>query len=119
MDIVKTWLLVGAERREFDGVVSRAKAESASVSELNWPGVKFACAVAWRDDRWLLVANGPGPGLVTRALETRRDVDGIVSTGFCGALDPALRIGEIVVSGDIPFSSDRHFTRGRIHTANA
>ena len=40
-------------------------------------------------------------------------MDGIVSTGFCGALDPALGVGDIVVSGDV-VASPRPFVRGEI-----
>jgi len=115
---VKTWLLVAAERREFDGLLNRVRAERGEVARLDWPDVRFACEVKWKEDRWLLAANGPGPVLVKRALSVRREVDGMVSTGFCGALDPALRIGEIVVAGDIPIYSDRPFIQGRIHTSN-
>ena len=124
---MKTWLLVAAERREFEGLLNRFRAESGQGRRLDWPGVRFAWEIEWKEDRWLLVANGPGPALVNQALgtralapvlATRRQLDGIVSTGFCGALDPALRIGEIVVAGDIPIESDRRFVHGRIHTSN-
>jgi adenosylhomocysteine nucleosidase len=50
---------------------------------------------------------------VNEALRERRNVDGIVSTGFCGALDPALCVGDIVVSGD-GVASPRAFVRGEI-----
>jgi len=44
----------------------------------------------------LLVANGPGERLVNRAMEKKVDVSGVINTGFCGALDPALKVGDIV-----------------------
>ncbi len=44
----------------------------------------------------MLLANGPGARLAEKALEIRIEVDGIISTGFCGALDPALHVGDVV-----------------------
>jgi adenosylhomocysteine nucleosidase len=90
----RTWLLVAAERREFDGVLKRF----GKPEKLGWP-VEFGCEVRRNGDRWLLVANGPGVNLVERALNNKVEVDGLVSTGFCGALDPSLRIGDIVLGG--------------------
>jgi adenosylhomocysteine nucleosidase len=84
--------MVAAEAREFAGIVKRTGSPS---------------------NQWILVANGPGPGLVNEALRERRTVDGIVSTGFCGALDPALSVGDIVVSGG-GVMSPRPFVRGEI-----
>src|SRR5271154_1740155 len=102
MGIVEVaWLLVAAETREFAGIVKRIGASNP---------------------RWILAANGPGPKLVAEALDQvlrerkqveQGTVDGIVSTGFCGALDPALKVGDIVVSGD-PVASPRPFVRGEI-----
>lgn len=81
--------MVAAEAREFSGIRKHA------------------------GGRWALVANGPGSRLVTEALRERRNVEGIVSTGFCGALDPALRVGDIVVSGE-PVRSRRRFVQGEL-----
>jgi adenosylhomocysteine nucleosidase len=81
------WLIVAAEMRELSGIRRQAAG------------------------RWEFLANGPGP-LAAQALGEKRNVDGIVSTGFCGALDPMLRIGDIVVSGQV--TSPRPFVRGEI-----
>jgi adenosylhomocysteine nucleosidase len=86
-----TVLVVGAEAREFSGILRRASAK-----KLDWPGAAFSREITWKNDRWLLIANGPGARLVGRALAAKRDVDRILSVGFCGALDPALRVGDIV-----------------------
>jgi adenosylhomocysteine nucleosidase len=94
-----TWLIIAAERRELAGILKR----SGIGKNLGWPGgtgnrsAQFAVELKWKGDRWLLVANGPGTNLVDEALRERMEVNGIVSTGFCGALDPALRIGDIVI----------------------
>ena len=99
---MQTWLVVAAEAREFAGILKRAGAGK----KLDWPGAAFAREIAWRGNRWLLVANGPGARLVTQAIGSRREVDGIMSIGFCGALDPALRVGDIVSGGRI-LTTDR------------
>ncbi len=93
-----TWLMVAAEAREFDGILKQA----GEVRALPWPGAAFSRVTAREKNRWLLIANGPGPRLVERALGRKPEVDGILSVGFCGALDPALEIGDIVISGEVP-----------------
>lgn len=40
--------------------------------------------------------------MVGQALEKRIEVDGIVSTGFCGALDESLRVGDVVIGNLLP-----------------
>ena len=102
--------MIAAEAREFEGILKRA----GDVRPLSWPGAAFSREIAWKNRRWLLVANGPGPGLVDRALRTRPDADRIVSVGFCGALDPALRIGDIVVSGEFPEELGASFVQGDV-----
>jgi adenosylhomocysteine nucleosidase len=105
-----TWLIVAAEAREFEGILKRA----GEVRPLPWPGAAFSRQAAWKNSRWFLIANGPGPRLVERALERKPDVDRILSVGFCGALDPALRIGDIVVSGEVPKGVGASFVQGDV-----
>jgi adenosylhomocysteine nucleosidase len=117
MVIVRTWLLIAAERREFDGLLKRFRERSGGVKRLDWPGVRFAAEATWNGDQWWLVANGPGPELVNRALVDRKDVNAIVSTGFCGGLDPALKVGEIVVSGEMKIASPHPAIHGNVFTS--
>lgn len=105
-----TWLMVAAEAREFEGILKRA----GDVRALPWQGAAFSRQAQGKNSRWLLIANGPGPRLVERALERKQDVDRILSIGFCGALDPALRIGDIVVSGEVPKGLGAPFVRGDV-----
>jgi len=105
---------VAAERRELEGVLRRL----GTAKKLEWPGARFARATEWKGDRWWMVACGPGPRLVERALGEKKDVNGIISTGFCGALDPTLQVGNIVVWGDAPVASDASFVRGEMLSAD-
>lgn len=84
-----TWLIVASELRELAHLKPR-------------PG-------------WTQLASGPGSNLVAEALRERKKVDGIVSVGFCGALDPALQIGDIVAP-DGEVQSARPFVLGEIVT---
>jgi adenosylhomocysteine nucleosidase len=107
---MSTWLLISAEARELSGLLKRA----ANVEALDWAGIEFAREVELPQGRWLLAANGPGRGRAAAILETRRRVDGLMSVGFCGALDPELRIGDIVVSGEIPVTGNVGYVRGNV-----
>lgn len=87
---MKTWLVVAAEQREFDGIVKRFGSK-----KLEFPA-QFAAESEFAGDRWMLIANGPGKDCVEASLKEMIAVDGLISTGFCGALDPALKVGDIV-----------------------
>lgn len=90
---------IAAERREFSGFVANAE----RLVKLDWP-VDFARKVWLNGRAAVLVANGPGPKLAARAVELLRgaeDLKGLVSTGFCGALDPELLPYDIFVASEI------------------
>jgi adenosylhomocysteine nucleosidase len=86
---------VAAEAREFSGLLRHAE----RVVKLNWP-VDFARKIWLNGRAAVLVANGPGPKLAGEAVEIakgRAELTGLVSTGFCGALDTALNLSEIFI----------------------
>jgi adenosylhomocysteine nucleosidase len=93
---VRTILLVAAERLEFAGLLSRL----TGVTEISC-GSEYAACADVGGDRWVLAANGPGPRLAAEAAAAAcrdRAPDIVVSTGFCGALDPHLALADIVVA---------------------
>jgi adenosylhomocysteine nucleosidase len=104
--------MVAAEAREFTGILKRF----GPAVKVEWNNAKFAREVLRDGDRWLLVANGPGPRSVEEVLRQKMEVSAIINTGFCGALDPSLHIGDIVVWGDVPCPSQ--FTRGEISSSD-
>jgi adenosylhomocysteine nucleosidase len=89
-------VFVAAEAREFSGLFRHAE----RVTRLDY-SLDFARS-AWLNGRAIvLLANGPGPKLAGEAVDSlkeRQEVEGLVSIGFCGALDPALKPGDIVVA---------------------
>lgn len=106
----RRFLAVAAEPREFAGVLKRA----GPARRVPHTGARFVCEIDWKGGRWWLVANGPGPRLVQQALADDWRVDAVLSVGFCGGLDPDLRIGDIVVSGEFPRRASGPFLRGEI-----
>ena len=102
--------MVAAEVREFEGILKCA----GEARRLPWSGAAFSREIVSNNRRWLLIANGPGPRLVDHALQIKPSVDRVVSIGFCGALDPALRIGDIVVSGEVPEELGASFVQGDV-----
>jgi adenosylhomocysteine nucleosidase len=91
-------LLVAAERRELVGLLKRIRAK-----RLDWP-LDFAARAECNGRGYVCVANGPGPVLARRAVETaaeRENVAAVVSVGFCGALAADLPVASIVVADRI------------------
>lgn len=98
-------LLVAAEKIELDGIVSRL----SGVRPLAL-GLAYAVEGTHRSRRVLAVANGPGPRLAAQAVQAACDhapVSHVVSTGYCGGLDPALAVGDMVTDAAQLHSEDR------------
>jgi len=92
-------LVIAADSWELAGLRRRA----GQLVRLQWPlGCCYSATLG--DRRFWLVANGPGERLAVEALNVacaRESVNGVISTGFCGALDPALRPGDIFVASRV------------------
>jgi len=90
---------VAAESREFDGVLRKAERVAKFDSSL-----RFA-RMAWlKGEPIVLVADGPGPQLAGRAAEAVRkfkELRGLISTGFCGGLNPELEACDIFVATEV------------------
>jgi adenosylhomocysteine nucleosidase len=92
-------LFVAAEAREFEGLMRKV----GTSERLSWP-VLFARKVEYGGNVAVLVAHGPGPKLAAEAARVaagREPVGALVSTGFCGALDPSLAANDIFVARDL------------------
>ena len=91
-------LFVAADRMEFTGLLSRGEAvRPAGIA------VDFSQFARLFGNDILAVANGIGRKRAVAAVgaSTAFHPDAVVSIGFCGALDTALQIGDIVVGSSI------------------
>lgn len=92
-------LAVAAEAREFSGLLRRA----SSVSRLPWP-IAFARRIVVAGRPWFLAAHGPGLRLAAEAARVALDncrPAAVLSTGLCGALDPAIPTGSLFVATEV------------------
>ncbi|HVN03999.1 MAG TPA: hypothetical protein VMT86_06245 [Bryobacteraceae bacterium] len=97
-------MLVAAEAREFAGLLPFC----SGVRRLSWP-VHWATYGESAGRQWWMVANGAGAGRAGKAVALAAECAPavIVSMGFCGALDPALGIGDIFVATAIEAAGQR------------
>ncbi len=102
---METILVIAAEARELAGFAPRLGGRR----KLDLP-IRFADEGEFAGRRWLLAANGPGPELAAAAMRAFGRPDRVVSTGYCGALDPALQLSDIVICNRvIDTGKDRRF----------
>jgi adenosylhomocysteine nucleosidase len=102
-------LLVAADRMEFPGILHHAAGVSAAHLALDW-----SRSARLGNHDVVLAANGAGAHRAASAVDAA-----IVSTGFCGALAPELKTGDIVVGTAISTGSRTfpalHPASGRQH----
>jgi adenosylhomocysteine nucleosidase len=97
------------------------------VRKLKWP-IDYAFEGVWEGHRVMLAANGAGPRLAAQAVEiairavtgaelSSSKLEAVVSTGFCGALDPNLREGQIVIATEVlDLDANKTFECGTVDT---
>ena len=98
-------LIVAADWRELAGVAHKMSGVHAVVktgaSEGTQKGLAWCRRGSLRRRSIVLAANGAGPSNAARAVDRISDlmrVAAVVSTGLCGALDPALLPGDLVAA---------------------
>jgi len=104
---------IAAEPREFSGFLRHLSNLTSASLPVHW-----AREGNWKRQRVLLIANGAGP---KQSLSAARACDGstaIINTGFCGALDSDLNIGDVIVADKVFFSSQMFDCRSVITSAN-
>ncbi|BDC51089.1 hypothetical protein F183_A34050 [Bryobacterales bacterium F-183] len=88
-------LIVASEAREFRGILRHC----SEVQNLDW-GIDFAASAQSRQgSKVVCVANGPGFRCAEKAMQvatSKGTYRAVFSTGFCGGLDPALAVGDVV-----------------------
>ncbi len=88
-------LMVAADAMEFPGILRHASAAAPAKLGIDWS--RFA---RLGNHELLLVANGMGAQRAAAAVDAGLqgfDAEAIVSTGFCGALEPDLEIADVIV----------------------
>jgi len=101
-------LFVAADRMEYRGMLGRAAAVRPALLPID-----FARRAQLGGHEVLLVANGAGWKRAAAAVAAADAFapEAIVSTGFCGALDEKLGIGDIVAATSISWKGREHPAR--------
>jgi adenosylhomocysteine nucleosidase len=92
-------LFVAAEPREFSGFLPFC----TTVAPLDLP-VHWARVGNWNGQQMIAIANGAGAARAASAVNCVLSITralAVCSTGFCGALDASLNIGDVVVADTV------------------
>ena len=93
-------LFIAAEPREFAGFTPHLGEIGPGQLAAHWTRIG-----RWKNQTVALIANGAGPVQSASAARACPDAAAIINVGFCGALDTALQIGDVIVADKIFFSS--------------
>jgi len=96
-------LMVAADRMEFPGILAHATNTRSIAVPIDW-----SRSARLGNHELVLAANGAGAKCAASAVEAaleRFPAEAIVSTGFCGALAPELKIADVVVGTAISAGS--------------
>lgn len=99
-------LIVASDPMEYRGMLAFLEIPKRPALAVDW-----ARSGRLGGHECLLVANGAGWKRAAAAVDAARDSfvpEAIVSAGFCGALDPALRIADVVVGNCVAGPFRRH-----------
>ncbi len=99
--------MIAAETRELTALAAKL-AGRRRVS--GTAAVAYAETGEYGGRRWIAAANGPGPRLASQAVcaLAAEMPNRVGSTGYCGALDPALKIADIVVCNRVVDADSDH-----------
>jgi len=92
-------LLFASDPMEFRGILARAERVQPTPLPVDW-----AHTIQLGGHDLLLVANGVGARRAASAVDAAAEAfqpDAVVSTGFCGALDPQLALADVVVATSV------------------
>jgi adenosylhomocysteine nucleosidase len=102
-------LFIASDPMEFRGLLAHATAVREAEVAANW-----SRSAMLRNDEVLFVANGVGPNRAAAATDAgikAFPAAAIVSTGFCGALSPELKIAELVSASSVEAADRTYPTR--------
>jgi nucleoside phosphorylase len=102
---------IAAEPREFAGFLPHVKNISTPQLPVHW-----SRQATWKNRTVLLIANGAGPLQAAKAAGVCGSAAAIINTGFCGALDSDLKIGDVIVAGKV-LSSTQMFDCRSVNTS--
>jgi len=97
-------LVVASDPMEFKGILKHATAAKPANLPVDWSRTAIL-----NGNEVLLIANGIGWARAAAAVDAAHSFapQALISTGFCGALDPFLNIADIVVATNLSPSRDR------------